>query len=158
MSVKRAVMTALHRGRRLVGRVTGLRTPSVQAIVITPGGRLVMVRHTYMPGWHFPGGGLRRGESPDDGILRELREEIGLTQWGAILRIEIHAAAPPMFVFTDAEYRFRSNLEIDRVAEFALDAPMRPSQRAMVDRWRALQNAVPLDSAAAKCVGLNRAG
>jgi len=111
----------------------------VQAIVITRGERIVMVRHSYMPGWHFPGGALRRGETPEAGIVRELREEIGLTRWGEIARMESHTGAPGLFVFTDVEYRFRPSLEIDRVAEFAFDAPMRPGQRASVDRWRAQQ-------------------
>lgn len=155
--MKRVVMTALHRGRRLIARVAGLHSRSVQAIVITPGNYLVMVRHSYMPGWHFPGGGLRRGETPEDGILRELREEIGLTRWGEVSRLETHAATLPLFVFTNAEYRFRPSLEIDRVAEFAFDAPMRPGQRAIVDRWRALQ-ASRLPLGAAKCASVNRAG
>jgi 8-oxo-dGTP pyrophosphatase MutT (NUDIX family) len=30
--------------------------------------------------WVTPGGGLNPGESPADGLLRELREEIGLTE------------------------------------------------------------------------------
>ena len=48
-------------------------------------------------------------------------------------------APMPMFVFTDAEYRFRPSLEIDRVAEFSLDVPMRPSQRGVVDHWRGMR-------------------
>ena len=157
MTAKQWVMTVCHRGRRLVQQITGLRTPSVQALVITPADRIVMVRHSYMPGWHFPGGGLRRGETRENGILRELREEIGLTRWGEVLQLELHALASPLFVFTQAEYRFRPSLEIDRVAEFAFDAPMRPSQRAIVDRWRTLQ-ATRAPRAATECVDVNRAG
>jgi len=116
-----------------------------------------MVRHSYMPGWHFPGGGLRRGETPEEGILRELREEIGLTRWGEIMRLESHAMALPLFVFTQVEYRFRPSLEIDRVAEFGFDAPMRPGQRAAVDRWRARQASCARRDAAERA-DFNRAG
>jgi ADP-ribose pyrophosphatase YjhB (NUDIX family) len=41
-------------------------------------GALLLVRNSYRPGWGFPGGFLKRGESPDEGARRETREEIGV--------------------------------------------------------------------------------
>ena len=144
MTSKRLLMTACYHGHRLIGRALRLRSDSVQALVITPAGRMVLVCHSYLPGWHFPGGGLRRRESPEVGIIRELREEIGLLRWGGISRLErpplaSGAAAIPLFVFTDSEYRFRPSLEIDRVAEFGFDAPLTRGQRLLLERWRASQ-------------------
>jgi ADP-ribose pyrophosphatase YjhB (NUDIX family) len=35
--------------------------------------------HTYIDGWHFPGGGVKRNETFRQAMIRELSEEIGVT-------------------------------------------------------------------------------
>lgn len=51
-------------------RVTlGVRT------AVFDGPKILLVRHTYMPGWHMPGGAVDRGESASEAAVRELREE-----------------------------------------------------------------------------------
>lgn len=37
-----------------------------------------MVRHTYVKGWHLPGGGVERGETIYDAAIKELSEEVGI--------------------------------------------------------------------------------
>src|SRR4051812_43465614 len=74
----RAAMTLVHRLLVMRWFVTRPRTFGVRAIVLTPEGRIVLIRHSYAPGWYLPGGGRRRDEAPQAAILRELREEIGL--------------------------------------------------------------------------------
>ncbi|MET0295671.1 MAG: NUDIX domain-containing protein, partial [Phenylobacterium sp.] len=46
-------------------------------IVFDEAGHLVLVRHSYAPGLYLPGGGVKRGESPEGAVRRELAEEIG---------------------------------------------------------------------------------
>ena len=41
-------------------------------------GALLLIRNSYRAGWGFPGGFLKRGESPDDAARRETREEVGV--------------------------------------------------------------------------------
>lgn len=54
----------------------------VVAALIVRGGRLLIARRPegrHMAGrWEFPGGKLEKGESPEEAVEREIREELGL--------------------------------------------------------------------------------
>src|SRR6476620_9234358 len=55
--------------------------------VLVDSDRILLVRHTYGPHeWDFPGGGLKRNESPLSAARREMREELGvdIDTWRAI--------------------------------------------------------------------------
>lgn len=120
MSLRRTVFTFLNRLRLALRKVTGSGRSGVHAVPLTGDGKVVLVRLTYAPGWRVPGGGRKRGEAPEQAMLRELREEIGLVSNGAIERLEEVRPGDPsaFFLVRDVVYRPRRNLEVEEVREF----------------------------------------
>lgn len=60
--------------RHLRGLTLGTRT-----VVLRDGDReVLLIRHTYAPGWMLPGGGVDRGETVAEAAVREVREEAGI--------------------------------------------------------------------------------
>jgi ADP-ribose pyrophosphatase YjhB (NUDIX family) len=60
-------------------RVQRGMTLGAQGAVIDAEQRVLLIKHTYRPGWCFPGGGVEPGESFTDALTRELHEEVGVS-------------------------------------------------------------------------------
>ncbi len=93
------VMRRMHRWTRAL-------TMGARVAVFDPQGSVLLVRHTYLPGWIFPGGGVEFGETTVDAAIREIREEAGI----------IALEEPKMFGF----YANHKNFPGDHLAFFTL--------------------------------------
>jgi 8-oxo-dGTP pyrophosphatase MutT (NUDIX family) len=104
------------------------RTFGAHALALTPERRLILVKLRYASGWRLPGGGRNVGEDPRDAVLRELREEIGMTSHGAI-RVSHEVEQPVDFkqdlasllIVEDVRYSPRWSWEVERIVEAPLD-------------------------------------
>lgn len=79
-------LTLLHQiANRVIRKyqsLLGICTLGSRAIVLNSQNQVLLVKHTYQPHWYIPGGGVKKRESAKKAVLRELKEEVGLTVIG----------------------------------------------------------------------------
>ena len=126
-SLVHGVVNLFQRARRLLWFFTNPETAGVHAIALTPAGSVVLVTLSYAEGWRLPGGGRGREEEAKVAVLRELREEIGMTSHGGVQEIARFSHCPDfrndrsnLFIVRDVIYAPRWSLEIKAVQEFEL--------------------------------------
>lgn len=129
--VRRRVFHAITLATRAV-------TLGVRGLALDAGGRVFLVRHTYMPGWHLPGGAVDRGETAEAALLRELAEE------GNLL-----AARPPALVgiYLNRNLASRDHVVLYRLA--VTQSVPRPPDREIAASGFFSLDALPEDTTAA---------
>jgi ADP-ribose pyrophosphatase YjhB (NUDIX family) len=73
--IRRPLEPVLRRIFHLYWRFARGMTLGVRAVVLDGDNRVFLVKHSYVSGWHLPGGGVEVGESFRDALGRELMEE-----------------------------------------------------------------------------------
>ena len=114
-------------------------TLGTRAMVIDGAGRVFLIKHSYMPGWHLPGGGVETGETLAAAMARELFEEGNIKLAGAP---KLHG----MF-FNDRVSR-RDHVAMYIVREFTQDSPPVPDREIIAHGFFAL-DALPADTSRA---------
>jgi len=94
-------------------------TLGVRGLVVDGPGRVFLVEHSYVAGWHLPGGGVEVGETLADAIERELAEEGNIT-----------LTAPPALhgMFYNEAISRRDHIAVFVVRGFRQDAPPKPDR------------------------------
>ena len=94
-------------------------TLGVRALTLDAHGRVFLVRHTYVPGWHLPGGGVEHGETFLDALRKELREEANIELTGP----------PKLFALYHAtQWTRRDHVALYVVRDFTQTAPRLPDR------------------------------
>ena len=94
-------------------------------------GKVLFVDQRHSGGWALPGGLLRRGECPDDAVVREVAEEVGVRLETSDLPVPVAAVNAHLrrvdlvYVMSapkDAHPHQEDEAEVRRVGWYALDA------------------------------------
>lgn len=107
-------------------RVSRGLTLGVRAAILDGEGRVLLIRHTYLPGWHMPGGGVETGETTGEALSREVREEAGL-----------EIAGPPALhgIFLNRHVSRRDHVLVYVVRAFRGHGPRRPDLEIAEVGW-----------------------
>jgi 8-oxo-dGTP pyrophosphatase MutT (NUDIX family) len=81
-SLRKRFEPLLRRIFHLYWRFARGMTLGVRAVVLDGDNRVFLVKHSYVAGWHLPGGGVEVGETFRDALQRELAEEGGIELTG----------------------------------------------------------------------------
>lgn len=114
-------------------------TLGARAVVIDGQGRVFLVKHSYVDGWHLPGGGVETGETSLTALARELAEEGN-----------IQLSGPPVLhgLFFNARVSRRDHVALYIVREFRQDGAPVPNHEIVEHGFFAL-DALPADTSRA---------
>jgi len=117
-AIRRSLEPALRRVLHLYWRFARGMTLGVRGLVFDAQGRVFLVKHSYIAGWHLPGGGVEPGETLVAALTRELVEEGNIELIGP----------PELFgVYWNRRIAWRDHVAFYVVRSFRQSAPPQPN-------------------------------
>ena len=116
-------------------------TLGVRGLVLDGEGRVFLVKHSYVAGWHLPGGGVEKGETLLAALARELREEGN-----------IELTAPPVLhgIYFNRRISSRDHVAVYVVRSFEQKTPPRPNSEIIAHGFFATGDLPPDTSPATR--------
>ncbi len=75
---KRLTLRVLYKLALFYWKITNPRSIGSRCLIVK-NNQILLLRHSYMPDYYIPGGGIKKNETITEGIIRELKEEVGIT-------------------------------------------------------------------------------
>lgn len=127
--------------------------PNVGIILVNQRNEVFWGKRIREHSWQFPQGGIKRGETPEQAMFRELQEEIGLlpehVQIVARTRDWLRYEVPDKWIKREWRGNYRGQKQIWfllRLTGRDTDVSLRASNHPEFDAWRWNNYWVPLDS------------
>jgi len=130
-SVRRNLEPALRRLFHVYWRFARGMTLGVRAVVLDDEERVFLVKHSYVSGWHLPGGGVEPGETLREALRRELAEEG---------RIELTVEPVLLGVFLNSHASRRDHVAVYLVRHFTQDRLPEPNREIVASGFFEIEN------------------
>ena len=128
-AMRRPFEPAVRRVLHLYWRFARGLTVGVRAVVVDPEGRIFLVAHSYVSGWHLPGGGVEAGETLGAALTRELQEEGNIELTGT----------PQLFgIYFNRRVTRRDHVVLYVVRAFRQSAPPKPNHEIVAHGFFAI--------------------
>jgi len=118
-AIRRPFEPAIRRFMHFYWRFARGLTVGVRGLVFDAQGRVFLIKHSYVSGWHLPGGGVEPGESLGAALARELREEGNIELIGPP---ELYA------IYWNRRISRRDHVALYVVRSFRQSAPPQPNR------------------------------
>ena len=135
-ALRKWIEPLLRRIFHLYWRLARGMTLGVRGVVLDAEGKVFLIHHTYVTGWHLPGGGVEAGETFLEALKRELMEE-GM--------IELRAEPALHGLFFNSHVSRRDHVAVYVVREFRQNRLPQPNHEISACGFFAV-DALPADT------------